>query len=62
MDYEDLKPAPEPLNLVQQFINTRNYLYGGDGSETSKRQTHGSPTVGCSRRAIGSRRRTGDAW
>jgi predicted RNA-binding Zn ribbon-like protein len=30
MDYEDLKPAPEPLNLVQQFINTRNYLYGGD--------------------------------
>jgi predicted RNA-binding Zn ribbon-like protein len=30
MDYEDLKPAPEPLVLVQRFVNTRNYLYGGD--------------------------------
>ncbi len=30
MDYEDLKPAPGPLALVQRFVNTRNYLYGGD--------------------------------
>jgi len=24
------KPAPEPLALVQDFVNTRNYLRGGD--------------------------------
>jgi predicted RNA-binding Zn ribbon-like protein len=30
MDYEDLKPAPGPLALVQGFVNTRNDLYGGD--------------------------------
>ena len=24
------KPAPEPLALVQDFVNTRNYLQGGD--------------------------------
>jgi predicted RNA-binding Zn ribbon-like protein len=24
------KPAPEPLALVQDFVNTRNYLHGGD--------------------------------
>src|SRR3954464_15820544 len=30
MDYEDLKPATGPLALVQRFVNTRNYLYGGD--------------------------------
>ena len=33
MDYEDLKPAPEPLALVQRFVNTRNYLYGGERLE-----------------------------
>jgi predicted RNA-binding Zn ribbon-like protein len=31
MEYEELKPAPGPLALVQRFVNTRNYyLYGGD--------------------------------
>src|SRR5687767_14106864 len=24
------KPAPEPLALVQDFVNTRNYFHGGD--------------------------------
>ncbi len=31
MEYEDLKPAPGPLALVQRFVNTRNYFHGGDG-------------------------------
>ncbi len=30
MEHEDLKPAPEPLALVQRFVNTRNYFHGGD--------------------------------
>ena len=30
MDYEDLKPAPGSLALVQEFVNTRKHLYGGD--------------------------------
>jgi predicted RNA-binding Zn ribbon-like protein len=30
MDSDDPKPAPGPLALVQDFVNTRNYLYGGD--------------------------------
>jgi hypothetical protein len=24
------KPAPGPLALVQDFVNTRNYFHGGD--------------------------------
>jgi len=28
--WEDPKPAPEPLALVQDFVNTRNYFHGGD--------------------------------
>ena len=30
MDWDNPKPAPRPLALVQDFVNTRNYLYGGD--------------------------------
>jgi predicted RNA-binding Zn ribbon-like protein len=30
MDWSNPKPAPGPLALVQDFINTRNYLRGGD--------------------------------
>jgi predicted RNA-binding Zn ribbon-like protein len=30
MDRNNPKPAPGPLALVQDFVNTRNYLYGGD--------------------------------
>ena len=30
MDWNNPKPAPEPLALVQDFVNTRNHLYGGD--------------------------------
>jgi len=28
--WSDPKPAPEPLALVQDFVNTRNYFHGGD--------------------------------
>jgi predicted RNA-binding Zn ribbon-like protein len=30
MDWDNLKPAPGPLALVQDFVNTRNYFHGGD--------------------------------
>ena len=30
MDWSNPKPAPGPLALVQDFINTRNHLRGGD--------------------------------
>ena len=30
MDRENPKPAPGPLALVQDFVNTRNHLYGGE--------------------------------
>lgn len=30
MDWNNSKPAPEPLALVQDFVNTRNYFHGGD--------------------------------
>src|SRR5918912_2886519 len=30
MDWDNPKPAPGPLALVQDFVNTRNYLHGGD--------------------------------
>ena len=30
MDSDNPKPAPGSLALVQDFVNTRNYLYGGD--------------------------------
>lgn len=40
MDYEDLKPAPGSLALVQQFVNTRNYLYGGDRLEDAQVATN----------------------
>ena len=28
--WESVKPAPESLALMQSFVNTRNYLSGGD--------------------------------
>jgi predicted RNA-binding Zn ribbon-like protein len=28
--WDNPKPAPEPLALVQDFVNTRNYFHGGD--------------------------------
>ena len=30
MDCDNPKPAPGPLALVQDFVNTRNYFHGGD--------------------------------
>ena len=30
MDWKDPKPAPEPLALVQDFLNTRDYFHGVD--------------------------------
>src|SRR3712207_3063663 len=30
MQWENVKPAPWGLVLVQRFVNTRNYLSGGD--------------------------------
>ena len=30
MDVLSLKPAPEPLTLVQEFVNTRNIMHGYD--------------------------------
>jgi predicted RNA-binding Zn ribbon-like protein len=30
MDSDNPKPAPGPLALVQDFVNTRNYFHGGD--------------------------------
>src|ERR671911_2878014 len=30
MEWENVKPAPGRLALVQRFVNTRNYLSGGD--------------------------------
>ena len=30
MDWKDPKPAPEPLALVQDFVNTRHCLHGTD--------------------------------
>jgi predicted RNA-binding Zn ribbon-like protein len=34
--YKDLKPAPGDLLLVQRFVNTVNYLYGGDRFEDAE--------------------------
>jgi len=33
------KPAPEPLALVQDFVNTRNYFHGGDLLEDAEEAT-----------------------
>src|SRR5918997_865644 len=46
MDSDGPKPAPGALVLVQDFVNTRNYLYGGellgDAEEAARRLTeHG---------------------
>jgi hypothetical protein len=30
MEWENVKPAPGRLVVVQRFVNTRNYLHGGD--------------------------------
>ena len=30
MDWKDPKPAPEPLALVQDFVNTKDYFHGVD--------------------------------
>jgi predicted RNA-binding Zn ribbon-like protein len=30
MDWDNPKPAPSPLAVVQDFVNTRNYFHGGD--------------------------------
>jgi len=43
MDSNNPKPAPGRLALVQDFVNTRNYLYGGellgDAEEATRRLT-----------------------
>ena len=39
MDRSSPKPAPGPLSLVQDFINTRNYLRGGDLLEDAEAAT-----------------------
>lgn len=39
MDWEDPKPAPEPLALVQDFVNTRNCLHGTDLLQTAEEAT-----------------------
>jgi hypothetical protein len=39
MDWSSPKPAPGPLALVQDFINTRNYLRGGDLLEDAEATT-----------------------
>lgn len=39
MDWEDPKPAPEPLALVQDFVNTRNCLHGTDLLHTAEEAT-----------------------
>lgn len=43
MDSDESKPAPGSLTLVQDFVNTRNYLYGGellgDAEEATRRLT-----------------------
>ena len=37
--WDNPKPAPEPLALVQDFVNTRNYLQGGDLLRTVEEAT-----------------------
>src|SRR5918998_1209906 len=39
MDWSNPKPAPGPLALVQDFINTRNHLRGGDLLEDAEAAT-----------------------
>lgn len=39
MDWKDPKPAPEPLALVQDFVNTRNRLHGTDLLQTAEEAT-----------------------
>jgi predicted RNA-binding Zn ribbon-like protein len=43
MDSDNPKPAPGPLALVQDFVNTRNYFHGddllGDAEEATRRLT-----------------------
>jgi predicted RNA-binding Zn ribbon-like protein len=39
MQWENVKPAPEGLVLVQRFVNTRNYLSGGDLLADTKEAT-----------------------
>ena len=38
-EWEDPKPAPETLALVQDFVNTRNYFHGGDLLEDAEGAT-----------------------
>jgi predicted RNA-binding Zn ribbon-like protein len=40
------KPAPEPLALVQDFVNTRNYFHGGDLLGTAKEAIHSLAELG----------------
>ena len=39
MDWKDPKPAPEPLALVQDFVNTRHFLHGTDLLATAAEAT-----------------------
>jgi predicted RNA-binding Zn ribbon-like protein len=41
MDWSNPKPAPGPVALVQDFINTRNYFRGGDLLEDAEAATTG---------------------
>jgi predicted RNA-binding Zn ribbon-like protein len=40
------KPAPEPLALVQDFVNTRNYFDGGDLLEDAEEATRSLHELG----------------
>jgi predicted RNA-binding Zn ribbon-like protein len=46
MDWKDPKPAPEPLAVVQDFVNTRSHFHGSDMLATTDESTTALTALG----------------
>lgn len=46
MDWKDPKPAPEPLAVVQDFVNTRSHFHGSDMLATTDESTAALTALG----------------
>lgn len=54
------KRAPDPLNMVQRFVNTRNQMRGYDLLGSKRRPGSGYPRRVMSRRVLSAKSNSGD--
>ena len=52
MDPNDVKPAPEPLRVVQEFVNTRSNCVAATCWKMRKKRRDGWPGMGSSRTVL----------